>query len=112
MPHLSRDERLQVLTLRSKNLSYNQIAVRLGITKNQVHYTIDQGHPTPKKKTGRPPLLDEDQVQDLVAFVCASRQNRRMPLTRVAEMLGGGHDSVRSALCREGFGRSKSTNSH
>ncbi|KAH7029949.1 hypothetical protein B0J12DRAFT_554637, partial [Macrophomina phaseolina] len=73
---LTRDERLQCLTLRSVNWEYKQIADKLGYTVRQVRYACNAGHPTPRKKTGRHLKLTQEQANELEVFVCSSRTNR------------------------------------
>jgi hypothetical protein len=62
---------------------------------------------TPKKKSGRPPILSQAQVEELVEFVCASSKNRRMSYQQLAEVMDFGvkKQPIRSALLREGFHR-------
>ena len=48
------------------------------ISPYQVEYVIHRGHSTPRKPTGRPPFITGDQLQELIAFVCASAHNRRL----------------------------------
>ena len=38
----------------------------------------------PKKRSGRPPILTQAQVEELVEFVCASAKNRRMSYSQLA----------------------------
>jgi ketohexokinase/beta-glucosidase len=77
-------------------------------TFRQIKYAIkDSVRVTPKKKTGRNPVLTPAQVEELVFFVCASAQNRRMSFAQLAEVMGFGVRkwAIRSALLREGFHR-------
>ncbi|TQS38484.1 hypothetical protein Golomagni_01008 [Golovinomyces magnicellulatus] len=57
---------------------------------------------TPQKKAGRHPVLTQAQVEELVEFVCASRQNRQISFAQLAEVLDFGvmKDAIRSALAR------------
>ena len=56
---LSRDERLQILTLHSIGWSLNKISQHTGATWRQVQYTCQNGQATPVRRSGRPPLLTE-----------------------------------------------------
>jgi len=60
---------------------------------------------TPQKKAGRPPILT--QAQELVEFVCVSKQNRRMSFAQLTAAMNFGvkKDAIRSALLKEGFHR-------
>lgn len=112
MPHLSRDSRHAILVLANDALlSRKDIAARLGVTERQVGYATRAGHPTPKKKTGRRPLLSEEEEEELVAFVCASRKNRRLTFIQIADLKlfgeGIGYKAIKNALERQGFHRSE-----
>ncbi|OJD20718.1 hypothetical protein ACJ73_07945, partial [Blastomyces percursus] len=55
-----------------------EISVRRAkITHRQVQYACQQEHPTPKKRPGRPVKLTEEQVNEIIEFITASRENRR-----------------------------------
>ncbi|CZT48741.1 uncharacterized protein RSE6_09487 [Rhynchosporium secalis] len=107
-PELTRDQRRDITLLHSIGWSYSQISSYLPFTPTirQINYTINT-RATPKKKPGRPPILTQAQVEELVEFVCASKQNRRMSYTQLANALEFGvkKDAIRSALLREGFHR-------
>ena len=77
-PDLTRDQKRDCQLLYSIEWSYAQIHRQTGFTINQIGRACRALHPTPKKKTGRPPLLTQAQVEELVEFVCASTKNRRM----------------------------------
>ncbi|KAI1003438.1 hypothetical protein K3495_g4768 [Podosphaera aphanis] len=70
---LTRDQRLQVHALRDNGLSYSSIAKELQISKRQVQYTLEKGSLTPTKRSGRPPVLSREQVDELERFVTSSR---------------------------------------
>jgi transposase len=63
--------------------------------------------PTPKKRSGRPPVLTQAQAEELVEFVCASSKNRRMSYEQLAKELEFGvkKGAIRAALIKEGFHR-------
>ncbi len=48
------------------------------VSPYQVEYLVQKGHPTPAKRSGRPPIITDDQLQELIIFVCASTHNRRL----------------------------------
>ena len=86
-------------------LNTKQIIGMLKLSRRQVLYTLDTPA-TPKKASGRPPILDAKQRQHLVDFVCASRKNRRMSykeLVKEFEFGDIGYITIKNALDREGF---------
>ncbi|UPL02942.1 hypothetical protein LCI18_013876 [Fusarium solani-melongenae] len=61
----SRDTRISIRTLRSAGWTYQQIATHLRLSLRQVqHASTTQA--TPRRPTGRPPLLTEAQVEELI----------------------------------------------
>jgi hypothetical protein len=48
------------------------------ITVRQVSHVYITDHPTPQKRSGRPPLLWPERVQILIDFVRSSRVTRQM----------------------------------
>ncbi|CAI2171479.1 14215_t:CDS:1, partial [Funneliformis geosporum] len=58
------------------------IAKNLGCSKTAVYNTLKRlrqtGSSTPKKQTGRPPLLNTPSQQELKAFVQENGENRRL----------------------------------
>jgi hypothetical protein len=83
-PHLSRDQRLQVQTLSLAGHDQQYIADLLQISIRQVGYAIHAETVTPKKRTGRPCRLTNDQVDELVPYVTYSREARQMSFARLA----------------------------
>lgn len=64
--------------------------------------------PVVKKKPGRRPLLSDEEEQELIAFVTASKQHRRMTYSYLAKEVfysRFGKWAIRSALVRNGFKR-------
>jgi transposase len=104
---LSRDERVQILTLRQIGWTYAQIVKHTGCTRHQIEYTCQSSHPTPRRRSGRPPLLTEAQVEELIEFVCASKANRRMAYRQIPKALGWSYTdyAIRYALRKAGFSR-------
>ena len=81
---LTRDEGVQILTFRRLGMTYEAIAKQFrNVSPYQVEYLVHKGHPTPKKRSGRPPFIIGDQLKELVAFVTASRRNRRLRWDRL-----------------------------
>jgi transposase len=83
---LSRDERLRVRTLREIGWTHEAIMKQYGISRSAVRYACNNP-PTPKKHTGRPARITEEEVQDIIAFICLNRENRRLPYARVLEVI-------------------------
>lgn len=107
-PTLSRDQRRDCQLLHNIGWSYSQIHRHTGYTIRQIQLACKpEGRATPRKSTGRPPILTQAQVEELVEFVCASSENRRMSFQKLAEVMDFGvkKQAIRSALLREGFHR-------
>ena len=106
---LTRDQRLQVLTLRSAGWTYEKIANHLKITHRQVQTACQSEHPTPVKRKGRNPTLNPQQIEELITFVCSSRTNRLMSYIHLASgpfaQWDVGEFVIRHALYKEGFRR-------
>ena len=105
-PDLSRDQRRDVRILHSIGWSYSQIHRQTGYTLRQIGFAY-RTQATPTKRSGRPPVLTQAQIEELVEFVCASAINRRMSYQKLAEVMEFGvkKQAIRSALLREGFHR-------
>jgi len=107
-PDLTRDQKRDCQLLHSIGWSYSQIHRQTGYTIRQIEGACRaSARATPKKKSRRPPLLTQAQVEELVEFVCASSTNRRMSFAKLAEVLDFGvkKQAIRTALLREGFHR-------
>jgi hypothetical protein len=76
--HLSRDQRLQVQTLRVAGHTYKYIADLFKITERQVAYAVTSNQVTPKRRSGRPQTLTNAQADELEAFIRSSRGMRQM----------------------------------
>ena len=102
----SRDTRISIRTLRSAGWTYQQIATHLRVTLRQVQHAVTT-QATPRRPSGRPPLLPEAQAEELIEFVCASRHGRRMAYWRLPQTLGWdcSFDVTKGALRRAGFKR-------
>jgi transposase len=105
--HSTRDQRLQIQTLHTAGLTYSQIQGQLGdVTLHQIAYAIQ--HPiTPKKRSGRPSTLTPEEIEEIIAWVCLSKSNRRLPWYQIPIVMGlnVSYYCVRNALRRAGFSR-------
>jgi len=106
--HLTRDQRRACQLLRSIRWRYAKIPEHTGFTLWQSGYAccLSFASPaTPKKRSGRPPVLTQAQMEDLIAYVCMSARNRRLSYEQLAAELefGVGKSTIRAALIREGF---------
>ncbi|RPA82744.1 hypothetical protein BJ508DRAFT_375505 [Ascobolus immersus RN42] len=111
---LTRDQRRDIQLMRS--LGYTQVdtAKAVGVTTRAVQYTDQVGYATPKKRTGRPPKLGPAEVEELVAYVTASAENRQKSYQELAvefqdhwPHLEVGYYSIKYALKIAGFSRRK-----
>src|SRR5437667_11500590 len=81
---LTRDEGIQILAFRRLGMTYEAIAKQFrDISPRQVQHLVQKGHPTPKKRSGRPPFITDEQLQELTAFVYTSKRTRRLSWTRL-----------------------------
>jgi transposase len=110
-PHTSasdatRDERLQVQTLRDIGWSYSQIRKQLDLTRNQIAYAATH-RLTPKKRKGRPPMLSQEEINYIIEWICASNSNRRTSWVKIPIILelNVSFYAVRTALRNAGFAR-------
>jgi ketohexokinase/beta-glucosidase len=106
---LTRDDRLQVLTLRDAGFTYQQISAQLGITYHQVQYTCQSRQATPKKARGQPPKLSEEDVDNIIDFITSSKRTRRLSYTKVIQELElpVGATALARALRKRGYTRCK-----
>jgi transposase len=107
--HLTRDQRIQIQTLRGIGFTYEAIASHLHVSYQQVQRACQSEQVTPKKRTGRPPRLTQEQVDELITYIQQSRETRRMSYHRLANEVfahwGVGEYSIRSSLRRAGYRR-------
>jgi transposase len=104
--HTTRDQRLQAQTLHDIGLSYAQIRAHLGLTFRQISYAI-RHRLTPQKRSGRPPVLTQEEVVEIIDWVCALKGNRRTPWAKIPIILelNVGYHAARNALRKAGFSR-------
>jgi hypothetical protein len=102
---LTRDQKRDCQLLHSIGWSYSQIRVYKGFTVRQIQRACTAIQVIPKKRSGRPPLLTQAQIEELTEFVCASSRNRRMSFYKLADVLNWGvkKDAICTALIQEGF---------
>ena len=95
-------------TLSDAGHSQAWIQRHLGFTKRQVATAIHSNQVTPKRRSGRPPKLSNDQIDELIHFVRQSRATRQMSYLAIAshfEHWGASESSVRYALRSRGYTR-------
>ena len=82
IPHhkTSRDNQLRIQTLYyDAKWTINAIILQTNLTRRQVEYALHH-RPTPQKhSTGRHTLLNTPQRKQLIEWVTANAQNRRVP---------------------------------
>jgi transposase len=102
----TRDQRLRAQTLHDFGLTYTQIHEQLGLTLRQIQYAISH-RITPKKRSGRPSRLSQEEIDELIAWICLSKANRRTPWIKLPVILelNVGYYCIRTALRKAGFAR-------
>jgi hypothetical protein len=109
--HLTRDQRRDILALKSSGMTYKQIVEHFlfvwctVITIHQVSYVCLTDHATPQKRSGKPPILSLEQVAQLIAFVTSSRIGRQMTYIALSIYFSWnvGMYAIRGALRRAGY---------
>ncbi|KAI0994206.1 hypothetical protein K3495_g13976 [Podosphaera aphanis] len=106
--YLSRGQRLEILALYRTGFTYIQIATQLRVTYSQVKNTVQSSRASPKLRTGRPPKLSPNQIDQLEEFICSSREARQCSYLELSAHFSSwavGESAFRSAL--EGIGYSR-----
>ncbi|KAL7794426.1 hypothetical protein V8C37DRAFT_376625 [Trichoderma ceciliae] len=105
-PDTTRDQRRDVQLMR--RLGYTQVAIstELSLSLDQVQYALSHAE-TPITRPGRPSKLSEAQIQELEAFMEASKENQLMPYGKIPQALGWdvGEYCIRHALRKLGYKR-------
>lgn len=84
MPHLTRDDRIRVLTLHEAGFTKAKICEQLGFTRAQVVYTINQGLLSPRKRDGRPKKLTTQEVDAIIAYIRTNAETRQKSWRQIA----------------------------
>ncbi|RYP69179.1 hypothetical protein DL769_005347 [Monosporascus sp. CRB-8-3] len=107
--HLTTEQRERVRTLYlDARMSYGQIKEVTGFTKSQIQWTCTAAEAVRKFRKGRLREMSEQQEEELVEFVCASKANRRMGWLELSQRLFMGVFGmyvIRETLRRFGFRR-------
>jgi hypothetical protein len=112
MKELTRDQRVEARTLKSIDWKYTDIVEFFKnkgqkVTYRQIYYACTT-QATPRKRSGRAPVITAAQIDQLVEYISQSKTTRRLPLWRLAIDLsfeGIGVTVARSALPRVGYKR-------
>ncbi len=108
---MTRDQRVEVHSLRRAGFTFDQIALSMRISVPSVAYAA--GHrPTPQHHLRGPdPAISEAMKDLLVDFVTYSQERRQMSYHQVAQELSWGVSSrtIRKALRTRGFRRCRAT---
>ncbi|KAI0991064.1 hypothetical protein K3495_g17123, partial [Podosphaera aphanis] len=54
------------------------------VGKGQFYRTVSSGRVSPLRSSGRPHALTSEQVDELVAYICLSRETRRMTVLELS----------------------------
>lgn len=86
---LTRDQRIQVKTLRGIGWTYEEISKHLTSLEvkcsiRQAWYTEKYRNTSQKTRCGPKSLLDTPKRKRIIDFIISSRKNRRMPLIKVS----------------------------
>ncbi|KAI0994093.1 hypothetical protein K3495_g14090 [Podosphaera aphanis] len=103
---LSREQIIRVLALYEARHFNREISDLLGISMNQVKYTIQTGRISLGKSTGRPHKLSTEQENELEVFVCRDKETRQMSYLELSihfHMWNFGQDAIRNAFRRRGY---------
>ena len=102
-------EHVQIKTLNDSGMNQTSIAKELGISRNQVRYTLCTPYIEPKKATGRPPTLSSSDVARIEAFITSSSEGRRISWFELAHGpfrdLGVSERVIQNELKKRGYVR-------
>ena len=75
--HSTRDQRLQIQTLYDAGHTYDEIHQQLSnLTRPQIKYAI-RNRLTPKKHIGQHSIVTEEELEQIIAWICVSTANQR-----------------------------------
>lgn len=105
-PDTTRDQRRDAQLMRRLGYTHAAISAELNLSLGQVQYALSHTE-TPITRPGRPSKLTEAQVQELKAFMEASKENERMPFGKIPQALGWdvGEYCIRHTLRKLGYKR-------
>jgi transposase len=107
--HLTTDERQRVRTLYfDAHYSPTQIAAITGYKVSQIRYSCRAASAAVAVRSGRPPVLDEDEKERLISYIRGSKKGRQasyLKLSRVVFNGSYGHSAIRNTLRRLGYKR-------
>lgn len=83
---LTRDERLRCRHYYELGLTHEQIHQKTNYSIRQIQRACAT-RATPQKRSGRPVILTQAQVEEVIEFVSASKRNRRIPYDKVCRAL-------------------------
>ncbi|EEP82415.1 predicted protein [Uncinocarpus reesii 1704] len=109
-PHrhcLTRDQRRDILLMRSLGHTYHQICKHLNLPFGAVQYTCQKRSASPKRRPGRARRLTDEKLEEIEAFITSSIQNRQMTYQEVVEVLrlDVKEDTLTQALRKRGLVR-------
>ncbi|PNP43952.1 hypothetical protein TGAMA5MH_04237 [Trichoderma gamsii] len=105
-PDTTRDQRRDAQLMRRLGYTHAAISAELNLSLSQVQYALSHTD-TPIIRPGRPSKLTEAQVQELKAFMEASKENELMPFGKIPQALGWdvGEYCIRHTLRKLGYRR-------
>lgn len=105
-PDTTRDQRRDAQLMRRLGYTHAAISAELNLSLSQVQYALSHTE-TPITRPGRPSKLTEAQVQELKAFMEASKENELMPFGKIPQALGWdvGEYCIRHTLRKLGYKR-------
>ncbi|EER26590.1 hypothetical protein CPC735_007630 [Coccidioides posadasii C735 delta SOWgp] len=109
-PHrhcLTRDQRRDILLMRSLGHTYHQICKHLNVPFGAVQYTCQKRSASPKRRPGRARRLTDEKLDEIETFITSSIQNRQMTYQEVVNALGLDvkEDTLTQALRKRGLVR-------
>ncbi|RFU82042.1 hypothetical protein TARUN_122 [Trichoderma arundinaceum] len=105
-PDTTRDQRRDAQLMRRLGYTHAAISAELNLSLSQVQYALSHTE-TPITRPGRPSKLSEAQIQELKAFMAASKENELMPYGKIPQALGWdvGEYCIRHTLRKLGYKR-------